>query len=324
MNVFIGVAGLAASMFILPLVCFAGAQTEKADNTEIPKAQTIVQEKLLEVDRQLAKKASQEGILHAFYPVLAKEAVLFPGNGHPVIGPVGCAAAIKQDEADGMISKKEWEPLLAGISAQEDLAYTHGRYSRGHADPELEDKLGYGYYATIWKKSKTGDWQIVVSLGLIDLDFMSFPPLDMKKKVTISKANASTAEVIKTELDFAKLAREKGTNEAFYSYIADTGLALSFNGPPSTKEFYRQFMEQPHPEKKPDVKMPVLAWEPYYSFVSGSKDMAYNYGPYTFTVFDKEGNQFAAAGYFVTVWQRQSDNTWKFVLDGGNTCRHPD
>jgi ketosteroid isomerase-like protein len=321
MNVFTGIVGLAASMVVLPLLCFAEVQVEK---TEVPQAQTIIQEKLLELDRQLANKAFSEGVLNAFYPLLAKDAVLLPLNGHPVIGPAGCAAALKKFTPTGDTSKIKWEPLLAGISANEDVAYTHGRYPRGNTELEEGQKMTYGYYATIWKKTKPGEWQIAVSLGLINHDFSALPPLDMKKKVTLAKVDKITAELVKTELDFALMAKEKGTIDAFYNFIADTGLTISFDGPPNTKESYAQNLNPPNPAQQPTGKRPLLTWEPFYVFVSSSKDMAYDFGPYIFTAYDKNGNPHEVNGYFVTVWQRQSNNTWRFVLDGGNTSMQPE
>jgi ketosteroid isomerase-like protein len=58
-----------------------------------------------------------------------------------------------------------------------------------------------------------------------------------------------------------------------------------------------------------------MQWEPVFSFVSVSGDMAYNYGPYKYTATDAKGNQQTGYGYFVTVWKKQPDNSWKFVLD---------
>lgn len=323
MNMFNGLFGLAVSLFVLPLVALATTEPQ-AKKTEPPQAQTLVQEKLLALDLQLSHKADQEGILPAFFPLLTQDAVLFPINGHPLCGSAACAELIKKYQASNNIIKGQWQPLGAGLSANEDLAYTYGRYQRGNAELEHDNKIAYRYYATIWKKNQAGEWQIAVSLGLLDYNFFHEPPLDMAQKVDITKVNAITAQVVQTEYDFARLAKEKGNIEAFYHYIADTGIALSFDGPPNTKESYGQNLAQPTPNKPPEDKRPILAWEPFYSFVAGSEDLAYNFGPYTFTAYDQNGQQHLLTGYFVTVWQRQPDNSWRFLLDGGNTCIQPE
>jgi hypothetical protein len=41
--------------------------------------------------------------------------------------------------------------------------------------------------------------------------------------------------------------------------------------------------------------------------------MGYTYGIYTLIVNDS-----AYKGTYVTIWQKQADGTWKFVLDTGN------
>ena len=66
-----------------------------------------------------------------------------------------------------------------------------------------------------------------------------------------------------------------------------------------------------------------MEWEPVYSHAAASGDMAYNYGPYTYTASDAKGNIQKGYGYFITIWKKQPDNTWKFVFDGGNQSLPP-
>jgi ketosteroid isomerase-like protein len=64
-----------------------------------------------------------------------------------------------------------------------------------------------------------------------------------------------------------------------------------------------------------------LTWSPQFSDVSG--DLAYTYGTWTFTSKDKDkdGNPIKQTGKYTTIWKKQSDGSWKVVLDMGNTSK---
>jgi ketosteroid isomerase-like protein len=52
-------------------------------------------------------------------------------------------------------------------------------------------------------------------------------------------------------------------------------------------------------------------WEPLYSDVSAAGDLGYTYGS-----IRTEG--LAEKSYYMRVWKKQSDGTWKVVLDVNN------
>ena len=56
----------------------------------------------------------------------------------------------------------------------------------------------------------------------------------------------------------------------------------------------------------------ILTWVPKGANVSKSADMGYTYGVYTLKM-----NDTAYQGTYVTIWQKQPEGEWKFVLDTG-------
>jgi ketosteroid isomerase-like protein len=58
-----------------------------------------------------------------------------------------------------------------------------------------------------------------------------------------------------------------------------------------------------------------LTWEPLYADISVSGDLGYTYG--LFASHTKTG-KLLGRGKYVTIWKKQRDGTWKYVLDGGN------
>jgi ketosteroid isomerase-like protein len=270
---------------------------------------------LLEKDREMAKASSEKGILTAFYPFITEHSVLLPEKGHPIYGKKSRKKLMKHTGIKGSESHLQWEPIFADVSAAGDLGYTHGRLERPGIEPSDNKKINHGYYATIWQKDPRGNWKAAFIQGLLLLKDLEQKPID--KKIDWTNIDEKTKEVVNTERSFAKYSIEKGAPAAFYHFIADTGITLSASGPPRTKETYAK-MTAAQQEKKPNTPKSTLEWEPVFSYVSASGDMAYNWGPYKYTVTDIKGNQQVAYGYFVTVWKKQADNSWKFVLDAGN------
>jgi ketosteroid isomerase-like protein len=58
----------------------------------------------------------------------------------------------------------------------------------------------------------------------------------------------------------------------------------------------------------------VLSWEPMYEKISAGGDLGYTYGIHS-TLEKATGS--VTRGTYVTIWLRQPDGSWKFVLDTG-------
>ncbi|HLF63550.1 MAG TPA: nuclear transport factor 2 family protein [Saprospiraceae bacterium] len=116
-------------------------------------------------------------------------------------------------------------------------------------------------------------------------------------------------EVIVAENAFAAMAAKDGVPAAFMHFAADDvvmhrGKRL-IRGKEEMKEY---FVSQPFTELK-------LSWKPSFASVASGGDLAYTYGPYTFSAKDSSGAMITDTGYFHTVWRRQPDGQWKFVWD---------
>ncbi len=129
--------------------------------------------------------------------------------------------------------------------------------------------------------------------------------LSCAKKTT----DRSIGILLQTDRDFSALSVREGMFSAFLSYIADDGVMLRDGAFPSKgKEALRKRFEG-----KSDSSF-VLNWEPIYEKISESGDLGYTYGIHTST--DKATGE-VSKGTYVTIWQRQPDGKWKFVLDTG-------
>lgn len=128
-----------------------------------------------------------------------------------------------------------------------------------------------------------------------------------------AQGQSALQEMVKTEQAFSKMAEEQNAREAFVAFIADDGLLFrpgAVNG--------KQWMQE-HPVPASD-KVPLLGWQPAFAGMSVSGDMGFTTGPWEFKA-DRSDEKPSGYGDFVTVWKKQADGTWKFVVDLG--ISHP-
>ena len=130
---------------------------------------------------------------------------------------------------------------------------------------------------------------------------------------SIAQGQTALQEMVKTEQAFSKMAEEKNTRDAFMTFIADDGLLFR----PGAVNGKKWMLEHPVP---PSDKKPLLAWQPSFAGISASGDMGFTTGPWEFKG-DIKDEKPSGYGHFVTVWKKQADGSWKFVVDLG--ISHP-
>jgi uncharacterized protein (TIGR02246 family) len=64
---------------------------------------------------------------------------------------------------------------------------------------------------------------------------------------------------------------------------------------------------------------PGLSWQTSSVEVTRSGDLAYETGAYNFVTTDNKGKSNDEKGKYVVVWKKQSDGSWKVVVDTDNT-----
>ncbi len=120
-------------------------------------------------------------------------------------------------------------------------------------------------------------------------------------------------EMVLTEQAFSRMAAEKNTRDAFMEFIADDGLLFR----PTAVNGKKWMSEHPVP---PSDKHPLLAWQPAFAGMSAAGDLGFTTGPWEFKE-DVKDEKPSGYGHFVTLWKKQPDGKWKFVVDLG--INHP-
>jgi ketosteroid isomerase-like protein len=115
--------------------------------------------------------------------------------------------------------------------------------------------------------------------------------------------------LIQTDEAFSDMSVSKGMKAAFIEYIDSNGVLLKPGRLPIVGAGAIDYLIQQN-----DTGF-TLNWQPQNAFVSKSADLGYTYGVYALhpktidTVF---------YGTYVSIWKKQNDGKWKFVLDSGN------
>jgi hypothetical protein len=124
-------------------------------------------------------------------------------------------------------------------------------------------------------------------------------------------AAQTPADAVKSLVDaenaFAALAGQKGIKTAFLSFMDKDAIVFKPE-PVRAQEF--------HESRKDDEAL--LYWVPEFVQISGG--LGWTTGPWEYRA-EKMQEQPVATGHFITVWKRQKDGSWNWLLDAG--ISHP-
>ena len=126
-----------------------------------------------------------------------------------------------------------------------------------------------------------------------------------QKKNEVMKT--SPAEIIKADEAFSKLSEKEGMKRAFIEYIDNEGILLRSNHLPIIGANAIDFLSLVNDSSF------KLTWNPLGAEIAASGELGYTYGVYNLALKDT-----ILKGTYVSIWKKQKDSTWKFVLDTGN------
>lgn len=130
-----------------------------------------------------------------------------------------------------------------------------------------------------------------------------------KEPVERNDADTETAmqEMVDADRAFSEASAKNGMKKAFLEYIADDAVLLRPGFLPIVEGDAIQFL---HAQEDTSFTM---TWEPKGADMSASKDMGFTYGVYAVKTKDT-----VLKGTYLSIWKKQKDGKWKFVLDTGN------
>ena len=127
------------------------------------------------------------------------------------------------------------------------------------------------------------------------------------KQKNKNEEKKSPEEILKADKSFSELSKKEGMKLAFIEYIDNEGILLRPGHLPIVGANAIDFLSQVNDSSY------RLTWNPDGGEIAASGDLGYTYGIYKLEMKDT-----VLKGTYVSIWKKQKDGKWKFVLDSGN------
>jgi ketosteroid isomerase-like protein len=149
-------------------------------------------------------------------------------------------------------------------------------------------------------KKKNG-FNIMLFVLIINLFFM----ISCSKK----SKQASSDVLLNADINFSAMSVKEGMQKAFLFYFSEKGVMLRDNAYPlvGRDSLVSLF------SNRTDTSF-ILSWKPVFARIAESGELGYTYGYYVRTI---KSTQAVSKGTYLTIWEKQKDGTWKFVMDTG-------
>lgn len=126
--------------------------------------------------------------------------------------------------------------------------------------------------------------------------------------------NADEAAIRSASADWSRAAEAKDIDKAV-SYYADDAVEFVdkgelLKGKDSIRTSWRQLLAP---------SAPRLTFSTTFVEIARSGDLAYEYGTYNLAIAGEKGKNNDEKGKYVVVWKKQSNGSWKAVVDIDNT-----
>jgi ketosteroid isomerase-like protein len=144
---------------------------------------------------------------------------------------------------------------------------------------------------------------VLLIASLVSCDYFS------RKKAVPTGIALDKLNMMETDRAFSKMSEEKGMKNAFLEYIDSNGVLLKPGRLPITGADAIDYLIQQNDSAY------TLQWEPRNGTVAHSGELGYTYGIYALKPKSKDTIIY---GTYVSIWKKQANGQWKFVLDSGN------
>jgi len=123
------------------------------------------------------------------------------------------------------------------------------------------------------------------------------------------KSIAMKIEMMNADRAFSLMSEKQGLRKAYTEFIDSNGVLLRPGALPMAGGDAVDYITQSN-----DTSF-LMTWEPKDASISASGDMGYTYGVYSLKPKAEDSVYY---GSYVTIWKKQADGRWKFVLQSGN------
>lgn len=139
--------------------------------------------------------------------------------------------------------------------------------------------------------------------------FLAGMLISCSQKKPVINLVALKMELLDADRSFSKMSEIKGMRTAYMEYIDSNGVLLRPNNFPVTGGDAVDLISQNNDSSY------TITWEPKSASIAASGELGYTYGVYSYKPKNTDNLLF---GTYVTIWKKQPDGRWKFVLQTAN------
>jgi ketosteroid isomerase-like protein len=243
--------------------------------------------------------------------------VVYLRGGLPIVRGRGAVQAIVAAESLGASTTVRWQPVRAEASSDGRSGYSYGYAVYGVPSPTaLAPSIRLDRYIAFWRRESDG-WKIAAYA-----ETYGAPPAALAlpraavdsalADVSMQRARGPLDDIRVADIEFSRTAMRLGTGRAFEEYAADDAQIFStpgefITGPEAIREAFG-----------PTNDASQLTWHPVVGEVARSGDLGYTAGNAVFTGKRPDGVAEVRYSKYLTVWRKQRDGSWRYVVDGGN------
>ena len=270
---------------------------------------------LFELDRTRGARLAEHGSTDSLLAMFGDNVVYLRAGAPVVYGVDGVRALFVANPAplgDGV----SWLPLGGGVSDDLYDGFTFG--VAAHRAPTGHEPFRFERYIAYWERGAATPWRIVAyaEIGGPAAGEVALPTSETTPPApTWPRPRSETAQRVRAaDSLFSDVAYRLGLAVAFSGAIASTGVVFGSPqlvvGPDAVREFYAA-----------QGAGTSLSWHPVYAGAAASRDLGFTIGEYVATGLGPSGAAVQRFGKYLTVWKRQRDGTWRFLVDGGSPTR---
>jgi ketosteroid isomerase-like protein len=292
----------------LPGASFAGASLLTP-----PSDAEAAHDELLRADLGRADSVARlgvAGLLSSF-----ADDILYLRGGLPIVRGRAQVGAIVSAESLGTTSSVRWQPVRAEASADGRSGYTYG-YAIYSAPAPGTPSIRVDRYIAFWRRAEPG-WRIAAYAETYGSppQALALPRAAVSGVVPdqpMSRAHGALEGVRDADVAFSRAAVGRGTGVAFGEFAAENAQIFStpgefITGPAAISDAFG-----------PSTDGSSLAWHPVAGEAAGSGDLGFTVGNAVFTGRRADGAPAIRYSKYLTVWKKQRDGSWRYVVDGGS------
>ena len=271
-------------------------------------------DELLRADIARADSVMRRGMSEGLAVNLTDDVVYLRG-GLPILRGRDAARAIAAAESLSAPFAVRWQPVRAEASRDGQSGYSYG-YTIVSTTSNGAPTIRVDRYIAYWRLLPVG-WRIAAYAETYGAPptSLTLPPqvaAAAMPDVAMGRRNGPLEAIRSADVEFSNDATKYGTGAAFGRYAAAD--AQIFSGP-------GEFISGPHAISESfgsPTEKNSLVWHPVHGEVAASGDLGFTVGNAVFTGVREDGAKVESFSKYLTVWKKQRDGSWRYVVDGGS------